>query len=127
MNRVAVADAGVLRQTAQIPALFRISDADLPARQSNPRPFALTAVLMLEARYALTHHFGVAFASQLALEALPASEHVRDVPALQFMLRASPYFELGQRGALFVDLQAPAASALGGTTVALGLRAAWLF
>ncbi len=111
----------------KVPALFRVSDADLPEAQSNPHAFALMPVLALEARYSLTRHFGVALASQLSLDALPPSEHIHSVPALQLMLRGSPYFELGQRGALFIDLQAPIAGALGGSTVALGVRAALQF
>jgi len=111
----------------KVPALFRVSDADLPDAESNPRPFALTPVFSLEARYSLTRHFGFALATQLTWDALPASEHVRSVPALQLMLRGSPYFELGRSGALFVDLQAPIAGLLGGNTVAFGLRASLQF
>lgn len=73
MKRVAVADAGVLRQTAQI----------------------------------------IVF--------------VQSVPALQWMLRATPYYQLGTRGTVLIDVQAPAGGALGGATFALGVRAAVRF
>jgi len=111
----------------KLPALFRVSDADLPATQSDPHAFGLMPVLVLEARYSFTRHFGVALASQLTIDALPPSEHIRSVPVAQFTLRGSPYFEFGERGALFIDLQAPVAGALGGSTVALGLRGAVQF
>jgi hypothetical protein len=121
--------SGAFRALAmlKVPALFRVSDADLPATESNPHRFALTPVLTFEARYVFTRHFGVALASQATLEAIPPSEPVRRVSLLQVMLRGSSFFELGQRGALFVDLQAPIAGALGGSTLALGVRAAVQF
>ena len=111
----------------KIPALFRVSDADLPANQSEPHAFALSSVLSLEASYNFTRRLGLALASQLAVEVLPASEHVRSVPALQLMLRASPYFEVGERATVLIDVQAPVGGALGGDTFAVGLRAALRF
>ena len=104
-----------------------MSDADLPPTQSEPRAFALSSVLALEASYTFTRHLGLALASQLAVEALPASEHVGSVPALQWMLRASPYYEVSERGAVLIDVQAPIGGPLGGTTFALGLRATLRF
>jgi len=95
--------------------------------KSDPRAFALSSVLALQASYDFTRRFGLAFASQLAVEVLPASEHVRSVPALQLMLHGSPYLELGERGTLLLDVQAPVGGALGGTTFALGVRAALQF
>jgi hypothetical protein len=111
----------------KLPVLLRVSDADLPPTQSNPHRLALTPVLQIEARYSLSRHFGVAFAPQLTLDALPPSEHLRHVPALQLLVRAGPYFELGNRGTLALDLQAPIAGSLGGSTVALGVRSAIRF
>jgi hypothetical protein len=111
----------------KVPALLRISDADLLPLQSEPHAFALTPVLALEASYSFTRHFGMALASQLAVEALPASQHVRNVPATQLTLRGTPYFEVGRHGTLLIDIQAPLGGALGGTTFAIGIRAALRF
>lgn len=111
----------------KIPLLLRVSDADLPPGQSEPRAFALSSLLTLEASYTFTRHLGVALASQLTLEGLPASAHVRSVPALQLMFRGSPYYELGERGRVLIDVQAPVGGALGGTTFALGVRAGLRF
>jgi len=111
----------------KLPALFRVSDADLPAIQSEPHAFALSSVLALEAGYNFTRRLGLALAAQLAVEVLPPSDHVRSVPAWQLMLRGSPYFELGERITVLIDVQAPVGGALGGTTFAVGSRAALQF
>ncbi|HEX2672483.1 MAG TPA: hypothetical protein VHM25_16490 [Polyangiaceae bacterium] len=111
----------------KVPLLLRVSDADLPSTQSQPRAFGLSSLLALEGSYDFTRHLGMALASQWVVEVLPASEHVRSVPALQWLVRASPYYAMGERGSVLVDVQAPIGGALGGTTFALGVRAALRF
>lgn len=111
----------------KLPLLVRVSKADLPDTESTTHFLALLPVLQLEGRYAFSRRFGIALASSTAWDALPLTAHVRHVPPVQLALRTGPYFELGERGALFIDVQAPLGGALGGSTIAFGLHASLRF
>jgi hypothetical protein len=107
----------------QLPLLVRVSDADLPPADSRTRSLGFTPVLAVQGAAVVVRSFGVALLATVALDLRPPVAEVRDVPLAQFLVRASPFFHLGRRTLLLVDLQAPVGGALGGTSAALGLRA----
>jgi hypothetical protein len=108
--------------TVSLPLLMRVSDADLPAGDSQTRSLGFTPVLAIQGAGLLVRSFGVALVAAVAFDLRPPVVEVRAVPLAQLLVRASPFFRLGREALLLVDLQAPLGGALGGTAAALGLR-----
>lgn len=130
---VPIAASGALRWASsrwsletelRLPMLVRVSQAHLPRATTNTRSVGLATLLGVEARYRLSRRLSLAAAAHLLFDALPVTEHVRDVSPVQDYERLSLFVHFGLRGALVVDLQTAVAGELGGTMLAGGLRAA---
>jgi hypothetical protein len=106
----------------KVPLLLRLTDADLPSGESRSRAVGLAAVARVEGRVAITRAFGLSLSTQLFVDALPAVAHVRETSPLQLLLRGGPFFAIADRVSIAVDVQAPVGGALGGSTVAAGIR-----
>lgn len=104
-----------------VPLLFRVANADLPP-ESRPRRFALVPVTTVEAQFRVTRWFSLVAAPRLTTQAIaPVEDHA---PAVQLLAAGAADFHFGDHLTLSALLQAPAGGALGGSTVAGGLRLA---
>ena len=108
----------------KVPVLFRVSDADLPSGEADSRAAGIAAVARIEGRASITRGFGLAVSTQLFVDALPATAHVRETPPVQLLLHGGPFFQVSNWGSIAVDIQAPVFGALGGSTFGGGLRLA---
>lgn len=101
-----------------VPLLCRVSDADLPT-EAEPRSFALSAVVNIEARLRVLRWLSVAVSPRLTWSALAPTER-EPASALQPLVAGRADFQVAQRLSLSAQLQAPLGGSLGGETVAGG-------
>jgi hypothetical protein len=102
-----------------LPLLFRVSNADLPD-ESEPRSFAFTPIVGLDAQLRVLRWLSVGVAPRLTVLALsPAEDHAA---ALQLLAAGHVAFHLGEHLSLSTLLQAPIGGPLGGSTIAGGVR-----
>jgi hypothetical protein len=102
-----------------LPLLFRVSNADLPA-ESEPRSFALTPIIGLDARLRVLRWLWVGIAPRLTVQAVPPVED--HAAPLQLLAAGHVDANLGEHLSVSALLQAPIAGPLGGSTISSGLR-----
>jgi len=112
--------------TLRIPLLLRFSDADLPAETSTPRTVGIASVVGAEARRQLTKRLAVAAGAQVALELAPSVEHVRNISRWQDLERVGLGIRLARSASLLIEAQGALGGPVGGSTLALGVRAVLL-
>lgn len=102
-----------------LPLLFRVSNADLPD-ESEPRSFAFTPIVEVDAVLRVLRWLSVGIAPRLTGLALPPAED--HAAPLQLLAAGHVDFHLGEHLSLSALLQAPIAGPLGGSTIESGLR-----